>query len=125
MPPKTTELKTVAHAVIERWGVRDSRGRTNKWWSELLFESSWNRLEHQLSIAEWEEFLRLCSDTGVPKSQELRTFRSMMALLSYHGDDGYGDRYADMSHIVYWFQHVGNIPEPRRDALDRERSPRR
>ena len=50
----------------------------------------------------------------------------MMALLSYHGDDGYGDRPADMSRIVYWFQHVdNNFPEPRRDALDRERSPRR
>ena len=119
----TTEHRTVAHAVIERWGVRDRRGRTNKWWSELFFESGWNRLENNLTVAEWEDFLRLCNEAGVPRSEELRTFRFLMRMLSRYGDDGYGDRPADMSRIVYWFQHVDtSIPAP---TLDRERSPRR
>ncbi len=48
--------QAVARAVIERWGVRDRRGRTNKWWSELFFESGWSRLEKTLSVAEWEDF---------------------------------------------------------------------
>ena len=61
------------------------------------------------------------------KSDEFRTFRIMVNFMSRHGDDGYGDRPADMTRIIYWFQHVDNVPEPAapRLARDRERSPRR
>jgi hypothetical protein len=73
-----------------------------------------------LTLEEWEEFLRICGEAGVPKSAELKMFESTMHLLDRHGDDGYGDKPAEMSRIVYWFQHV---PPPAADA--RSRSPRR
>ena len=126
MAPKTTvttEERAVAQAVIERLGVRDSRGRTPTWWAVMFHETGWSRLEPQLTLAEWHEFLRLCSEAGVSRSDEERQFRSMIKLLSRHGNDGYGDRPADVTRIVYWFlQHVDNIPEPR---MSRSRSPRR
>ena len=135
MPPQDPR---VAQAVVDRWGVRDRRGKINRWWSELFFESGWSRIEKKLTMAEWEEFLRVCGEAGVAKSDELRTFRTVLGLISHHGDDGYGDRPADRSRIVYWFQHVGNVPPPRPAdtpeliqaaartlARERERSPRR
>ena len=136
--PEPTEHNRVAQAVIDRWGVRDRRGRTNRWWSEFFHESGWSRIEKKLTVAEWEEFVRVCGEAGVAKSDELRTFRAVLGLMSRYGDDGYDDRPVDMSRIVYWFQHVGNVPPPRPAntpeliqaaartlARERERSPRR
>ena len=60
-----------------------------------------------------EEFLRVGGEAGVTQSDELRVFRNVLGLMSCYGDDGYGDRPADMSRVVYWFQHVGNVPQPR------------
>ena len=133
-----TEHEQVAQAIMDRWGVRDRRGKINRWWSEFFFESGWGRVENKLNVEEWREFLLLCDETGVAKSDEFCTFRIMVNLMSRHGDDGYGDRPADMPRIVYWFQHVDKVPSPppastpeliqaaaRRLAQDRERSPRR
>ena len=133
-----TEHEQVAQAIMDRWGVRDRRGKINRWWSEFFFESGWGRMENMLNVEEREKFLRLCGETGVAKSDEFCTFRIMVNLMSRHGDDGYGDRPADMPRIVYWFQHVDKVPSPppantpeliqaaaRRLAQDRERSPRR
>jgi len=104
----------VAQAVMDRWGLRDRGGNVNKhWWREFCFESGWSRMENKLTMAEWEEFLRVCGEAGVAPSNELRVFRSVLGMISRYGDDGYGDRPADMSRIVYWFQHVGNVPQPR------------
>jgi hypothetical protein len=64
-----------------------------------------------LAMEEWEEFLRICSKAGTPKRAELDVFRSVLRMLDRYGDDGYGDKPADMSRIVYWFQHV---PPPAR-----------
>jgi hypothetical protein len=129
---------SVERAVLDRWGVSDRRGKTNRWWSEFFWESGWARMENKLNTEEFEEFLRLCDVSGVAKSNEFNTFRTVVKLMSRYGDDGYGDRPADMTRVVYWFQHVGNVPAPpptntpeliqeaaRRLARDRERSPRR
>ena len=114
------EVKAVAEAVIERLGRRDRRGRAGAWWAVMFHETGWSRLEPGLSLAEWHEFLRLCSEAGVSRSDEERHFRSMIKLLSRHGNDGYGDRPADMTRIVYWFQHLDVIMPERA----RSRSPR-
>jgi hypothetical protein len=72
-----------------------------------------------LTMEEWEEFLRISGEAGTPQRAQLTVFESTMRLLDRHGDDGYGDKPAEMSRIVYWFQHV----PPAADA--RSRSPRR
>ena len=51
-----TEHEQVAQAIIDRWGVRDRRGKINRWWSEFFFESGWGRVENKLSVEEWREF---------------------------------------------------------------------
>ena len=53
--PEPTEHARVAQAVMDRLGVRDRRGKINRWWSEFFFESGWSRLENRLTMAEWEE----------------------------------------------------------------------
>jgi hypothetical protein len=72
-----------------------------------------------LTMEEWEEFLRICGEAGTPKRAELDVFKSVLRCIDRYGDDGYGDKPAEMSRIVYWFQHV----PPAADA--RSRSPRR
>ena len=54
----------------------------------------------------------------MPRDAEERHFRSLIRLLARHGDDG-GDRPADMTRVVYWFQHLDF------DERARSRSPRR
>ena len=100
-------------AVVERLGGR----RGNGWWGEMVRE--WMRLEPALSLAEWQDFLRLCGEAGVPRDAEERHFRSLVGLLASYGNDGYGDRPADMTRVVYWFQHLDF------DERARSRSPRR
>ena len=95
-------------AVVERLGGR----RGNGWWGEMVRE--WMRLEPALSLAEWQDFLRLCGE-AVPATH----FRSLIGLLARYGNDGYGDRPADMTRVVYWFQHLDL------DERARSRSPRR
>ena len=114
-------MSEVHKAVIARWGVPDRRGKTNRWWIDFFFDSGLQRIttgETPLTIEEFEEFLRVCKDAGVAKEAELRTFRAVLGMIERHGDDGHGDKPAEMSRIVYWFQHVdtGGV---------RERSPRR
>ena len=115
-----------AKAVIARWGVPDRRGKTNRWWIDFFFESGLQRINARgtaLTVEEFEEFLGVCKDAGVAKEAELRTFKAVLGMIERHGDDGHGDKPAEMSRIVYWFQHVDNTPA-RRSEL-RERSPRR
>jgi hypothetical protein len=69
-----------------------------------------------LTMEEWEEFLRICGEAGTPQRAQLTVFESVLRLLDRYGDDGYGDKPADMSRVVYWFQHVPPA---------RSRSPRR
>ena len=114
-------MEEIAKAVIARWGVPDRRGKTNRWWIDFFFESGLQRInagETPLTVEEFEEFLGVCKDAGVAKEAELRTFRAVLDMIERHGDDGHGDKPAEMSRIVYWFQHVdtGGV---------RERSPRR
>jgi hypothetical protein len=71
-----------------------------------------------LTADEWEEFLRVCAEAGIPKRAELDTFRAVVRMIDRYGDDGYGDKPADMSRIVYWFQHV---PPPARSRSPRAR----
>ena len=71
-----TEHEQVAQAIMDRWGVRDRRGKINRWWSEFVFESGWGRMENKLNVEEWREFLFLCDETGVAKSDEFRTSAS-------------------------------------------------
>ena len=56
-------------AVVQRLGGR----RGNAWWGDMVRE--WMRLQPALSLAEWEEFLRLCSETGVPRDAERKAFK--------------------------------------------------
>ena len=107
------ETKAVMAAVVKRLGGR----RGNAWWGEMVRE--WMRLDPALSLAEWEEFLRLCGEAGVPRDAEERHFRFQVRLLATYGNDGYGDRPADMIRVVYWFQNLDL------DQRARSRSPRR
>ena len=107
------ETKAVMAAVVERLGGR----RGNAWWGEMVRE--WMRLEPALSQAEWEDFLRLCNEAGVPRHAEERHFRFLVGLKATYGNDGYGDRPANMTRVVYWFQHLDL------DERARSRSPRR
>lgn len=100
------ELQAVSAAVIDRWGVPDRRGKTKKWWSDLYFETEWNRVQNELTMVEYEEFLRLCAVCGVPSSKELPIFRSVICSIAKYGDTGFGEKPEDMTRIVYWFQHV-------------------
>ncbi len=77
------------------------------------------RLDPALSLAEWEEFLRLCGEAGVPRDAEERHFRFLVGLMATYGNDGYKDCPADMTRVVYWFQHLDL------DQRARSRSPRR
>ena len=113
------EKKAVREAVIERLGRRDRRNRAGAWWAAMIHETGWMHLEPALSLAEWQEFLRLCGEAGVPRDAEERHFRSLIRLLARYGNDGYGDRPADMTRVVYWFQHLDF------DERARSRSPRR
>ena len=117
----TAAMSEVHKAVIARWGVPDRRGKTNHWWIDFFWTcgfKSVSQSETPLTIEEFEEFLGVCKDAGVAKEAELRTFRAVLGMIERHGDDGHGDKPAEMSRIVYWFQHVdtGGV---------RERSPRR
>ena len=107
------ETKAVMDAVVKRLGGR----RGNAWWGEMVRE--WTRLEPPLSLAEWEEFVRLCGEAGVCRDAEERHFRSMVGMMSAYGNDGFGDKPKDMLRCVYWFQHL-NL-----DTRARSRSPRR
>jgi hypothetical protein len=69
-----------------------------------------------LTVGEWEEFLRVCGEAGTPQRAQLDVFKSVLRMIDRYGDDGYGDKPADMSRVVYWFQHVPPA---------RSRSPRR
>jgi hypothetical protein len=42
-------------------------------------------------------------------------------MIDRYGDDGYGDKPADMSRIIYWFQHV---PPPARSRSPARRTRR-
>ncbi len=91
----------VARAIQDHFALRGYA------WSELMLVS---RLSSAgLSMEEWEEFLRICAESGTPKSAELHAFRYTIRFIDRYGDDGYGDRPEDMSRIIYWFQHVTPI----------------
>ena len=107
------ETKAVMAAVVQRLGGR----RGNAWWGEMVRE--WMRLDPALSLAEWEEFLRLCGEAGVPREAEERHFRCLVDMMATYGNDGYKNRPADMTRVVYWFQHLDL------DERARSRSPRR
>ncbi len=113
------EKKAVREAVIERLDGRDGRNRAGAWWAAMIHETGWVHLEPALSLAEWHDFLRLCGEVGVPRDAEEQHFRSLIRLIARHGDDGHGDRPADMTRVVYWFQHLDF------DERARSRSPRR
>ena len=107
------ETKAVMDAVVQRLGGR----RGNAWWGDMVRE--WMRLQPALSLAEWEEFLRLCGETGVPRDAEKQNFRALVDMMARYGNDGYNDRPAEMTRVVCWFQHLDL------DTRARSRSPRR
>ena len=107
------ETKAVMDAVVKRMGGR----RGNAWWGEMIRE--WTRLEPPLTLAEWEEFVRLCQETGVPREAEKQHFRALVNNMASYGNDGFGDKPPEMTRIVYWFQHLDL------DTRARSRSPRR
>ena len=107
------ETKAVMDAVVQRLGGR----RGNAWWGDMVRE--WMRLQPALSLAEWDEFLRLCGETGVPSDAEKQHFRALVDMMARYGNDGYNDRPAEMTRVVYWFQHLDL------DTRARSRSPRR
>ena len=100
------EKKAVREAVIERLGSRDRRNRAGAWWAAMIHETGWVHLEPALSLAGWHDFLRLCGEVCAPRDAEEQHFRSLIRLIARHGDDDHGDRPADMTRIVYWFQHL-------------------
>ena len=67
----------------------------------MIHETGWVHLEPALSLAEWHDFLRLCGEVGVPRDADEQHFRSLIRLIARHGDDGHGDRPADMTRVVY------------------------
>jgi hypothetical protein len=69
----------------------------------------------QLTAAEFADFLHICEEAGTPQRAQLETLRAVLRKIDRYGDDGYGDKPAEMSRVVYWFQHVPA----------RSRSPRR
>ncbi len=105
-------MTTAVDAILGHFDLQGRSKRAAR--SELMLNSGLSRVA--LTMEEWEEFLRVCRDTGV--ADELATFRRMVQLMDRHGDDGYGDKPADMSRVVYWFQHVAPV------TRDRSRSPR-
>ena len=110
MPPKAKQAPVAMSAVystVLTYFDLHGRGKSLAR-SELMLHYGLSRIG--LTMEEWEEFRRICRDAGVSASEELDTFRRMIQLLDRHGDDGYGDRPADMPRITYWFQHV---QEPR------------
>jgi hypothetical protein len=82
--------------------IRGHFGLRGGAWSELA------RLvvDVALRAEEWDEFLRICGEAGVPQRAQLETFRAVLRLIDRYGDDGQGDKPADVSRVVYWFQHV-------------------
>ena len=94
------ETKAVMDAVVQRLGGR----RGNACWGDMVRE--WMRLQPALSLAEWEEFLRLCGEANVPRDAEELHFRFLVGLMATYGNDGYNNRPADMTRVVYWFQHL-------------------
>ena len=110
-----TTCAAVAKAIQEHFDLRSKRAA----WSDLMLNCGLSHVG--LTVEEWQEFRRACSDSGVAASAELATFRDMIRLMDRHGDDGHGDKPVDMSRIVYWFQHVapatrGRSRSPRRDV---------
>ena len=120
MPPKAKQasrpvaMSAVYSTVLTYFDLHGRNKRMAR--SELMLHYGLSRIG--LTMEEWEEFRRICRDAGVSASDELDTFRRMVQLLDRHGDDGYGDRPADMPRITYWFQHVAPV------TRDRNRSPR-
>ena len=106
-------MTTAMDAIMVHFDLQGSSKRAAR--RELMLNSGLSRVA--LTMEEWEEFLRVCRDTGV--ADELATFRRMVQLVDRHGDDGYGDKPTDMSRVVYWFQHVAPV------TRDRSRSPHR
>ncbi len=101
-------------AIMVHFDLQGSSKRADR--RELMLTSGLSRVA--LTMEEWEEFRRVCRDTGT--TDELATFHRMLKLLDRHGDDGYGDKPTEMSRVVYWFQHAAQ-PITR----DRSRSPHR
>jgi hypothetical protein len=77
-----------------------------------------------LTEGEWGEFLRICEEAGTPQRAQLEVFRSVLRCIDRYGDDGYGDKPADMSRIVYWFQHVPPAVQARSRSPRRRRAPK-
>jgi hypothetical protein len=103
-------MSEVASAVQRHFGLRGPA------WCELARGLS----DVGLSVEEWGEFLRICGEAGTPQRAQLDTFRSVLRCIDRYGDDGYGDKPADMSRIIYWFQHV---PPARSRSPKRARRP--
>jgi hypothetical protein len=101
-------MSEVASAVQRHFGLRGPS------WFDLARCLS----DVALTVDEWAEFLRICGEAGTPQRAQLDTLRSVLRCIDRYGDDGYGDKPADMSRIIYWFQHVP-------PAVHRSRSPRR
>jgi hypothetical protein len=105
-------MSEVASAVQRHFGLRGAA------WFELARGLS----DVALTVDEWGEFLRVCGEAGTPQRAQLDVFRSVLRMIDRYGDDGYGDKPADMSRIIYWFQHV---PPPARSRSPRRRRARR
>jgi hypothetical protein len=78
-----------------------------------------------LTVDEWAEFLRICGEAGTPQHAQLDTLRAVLRCIDRYGDDGYGDKPADMSRVVYWFQHVPPAVQARSRSPRRARRARR
>ena len=110
------ETKAVMDAVVKRMGGR----RGIHWWGDNARE--FMRLQPALSLAEWEEFVRLCQETGVPREAEKQHLRALVNNMATYGNDGMGDKPPEMTRVVYWFQHLHDLDL---DTRARSRSPRR
>ena len=75
------------------------------------------------TMEEREEFRHVCSVSGVAASVEPAPFRNVIRMIDGYGDDGYGDKPADMSRIVCWFQHVAASTRDRCRSRSREQTP--
>jgi hypothetical protein len=109
-------MSEVASAVQRHFGLRGAA------WFDLARCLS----DVALTMDEWEEFLRVCGEAGTPQRVQLDTFRAVLRMIDRYGDDGYGDKPADMTRVVYWFQHVpparSRSPRARRRAPQERRS---
>ena len=80
---------------------------------QVLFEQQVSAMACPLSLAEIRQWTLAMFDVPeMPKTVEREVIHWLLNRCKRYGDDGMGDKPADMSTTTYWLQHLGGDSDP-------------